>query len=271
MKSVLWFIPLVAVLALLVGCGDGGGDVAFTKTTAKQPAASPGQGGGAENSISGKVVETMDVEDYTYVLVDTGKAKVWAAGPKTKIAVGDQVNMLSPQLMTGFKSSTLDRTFDQIYFVTSFKGDAAAAAPHGAMGGMGGMGGGGAAAGADAMIAAAHGKRAPAATLDFSGLKKAEGGVAIAEIFATKADLGGKEVKIRAKVAKFTPQVMGKNWIHLRDGTGAEGSNDLAVNTAANAKVGDTVLVTGKITLDKDFGFGYKYAVIIEDATVVVE
>ena len=64
---------------------------------------------------------------------------------------------------------------------------------------------------------------------------------------------------------------MGKNWIHLQDGTGGEGTNDLTVTTSAAAKVGDTVLVTGKVTTDKDFGYGYKYDVIVEDATIAVE
>jgi hypothetical protein len=64
---------------------------------------------------------------------------------------------------------------------------------------------------------------------------------------------------------------MGKNWLHIRDGTGSEGSNDLVVTTAAEVKVGDTVLVSGAVSLNKDFGAGYKYAVIIEDAKLAVE
>jgi hypothetical protein len=64
---------------------------------------------------------------------------------------------------------------------------------------------------------------------------------------------------------------MGKNWIHLRDGTGSEGSNDLTVTTDGSAKIGDTVLVRGALVADKDFGHGYKYPVLIEDAQITVE
>ena len=64
---------------------------------------------------------------------------------------------------------------------------------------------------------------------------------------------------------------MGKNWLHIQDGTGAEGTNDLTVTTSGTAKVGDTVLVSGVLVTDKDFGYGYKYAVLIEDAQVTVE
>jgi hypothetical protein len=64
---------------------------------------------------------------------------------------------------------------------------------------------------------------------------------------------------------------MGKNWVHVQDGTGSSGSNDLTATTADTAKVGDTVLVSGKITQNKDFGAGYRYALILEDAKVTVE
>ena len=65
--------------------------------------------------------------------------------------------------------------------------------------------------------------------------------------------------------------ILGRNWLHIRDGSGGQGNNDLLVTTTAEVKMGDTVLVTGKVALDKDFGSGYRYAVMIEDAKVVVE
>ena len=93
----------------------------------------------------------------------------------------------------------------------------------------------------------------------------------VAEIYAGQNDLLDTVVKVRGKVAKYSAQIMGKNWIHLQDGTGSAGTNDLTITTADSAKAGDTVLVTGKITLKKDFGMGYKYDLIIEDGTVAVE
>jgi len=77
---------------------------------------------------------------------------------------------------------------------------------------------------------------------------------------------------VRGKVVRFSPQIMGKNWIHLQDGTGDENGNaDLTVTTATSAEVGDTVLVTGKLETDKDIAHGTVYEVIVEDAEVVVE
>jgi hypothetical protein len=99
----------------------------------------------------------------------------------------------------------------------------------------------------------------------------AEGGVTIEGLFAKKADLAGQPVTIRGKVVKATVGVMGTNWYHLEDGTGAAGSNDLTVTSDAMAKVGDVVVIAGTVATDKDFGMGYKYDVIVEKATLTAE
>ena len=99
-------------------------------------------------------------------------------------------------------------------------------------------------------------------------MKKAESGKTIAEIFAEKTSLENKNVKVRGKVIKFSPEIMGKNWIHIQDGTGSEGMNDLTVTTANSVKLGDIILVEGTLVLNKDFGYGYNYDVIIEDAQI---
>jgi hypothetical protein len=107
--------------------------------------------------------------------------------------------------------------------------------------------------------------------MDFSGLEKPEGGYTVADIFSQQDDLASKNVTIRGKVVKFSPMIMGKNWIHLQDGTNHEGSNDLTVTTMATVQKGDTVVVSGVLEKDKDFGAGYLYKVIIENAEVTVE
>jgi len=113
---------------------------------------------------------------------------------------------------------------------------------------------------------------APTETVDLTGIARAEGGKTVAELFAEKDQLAGQPVVIRGKVVKSNPGIMGKNWLHVRDGSGAEGTNDITVTTAGDVpNVGDTVLVRGPVTLNKDFGMGYQYDVIIEDAEVTVE
>jgi hypothetical protein len=104
-------------------------------------------------------------------------------------------------------------------------------------------------------------------------VKKAEGadGKTVAEIFAHKTSLKEAPVAVRGKVVKYNPGIMGKNWIHLRDGSGSpeKKDNDITITTLDTAAVGDVVLVRGKLHIDRDFGSGYSYPVIIEDGKVL--
>jgi len=225
-----------------------------------------GQTAAGQESFSGKVAETMDAGGYTYVLVDTGTNKVWAAATRFPVKKGDVVSVPASMPMTDFHSKSLNRDFPLIYFTGSIavngaKGDAAKLPPgHPDIGGTG--------------LPQNHppvaGKTAPG-KVDFTGLKPAKGGKTVAEVCASSAKLAGQSVAIRGKVVKFNAEIMGKNWLHIQDGTGSAGSNDLLVTTAAKAKLGDTVLIEGKVAVNKDFGSGYKYNVLVEDAKVTVE
>lgn len=213
---------------------------------ATAPAAPPAQAPQASDALAGTVVETMDAGGYTYAKLDRGGSQVWVAGPATKLAVGTKLGAMSGTLMTGFRSETLKRTFDEIYFVSSFPG-ATAADPH-------------AGAAPAAPAAPAIEKIAPVA-----------GGKTIADVYATKDALAGKPVAVRGKVVKVNSGIMGRNWIHLQDGTGAAGTNDLLITTSAVAKVGDVVVARGTLAKDKDFGGGYRYDLVVEDATLAAQ
>jgi hypothetical protein len=103
-------------------------------------------------------------------------------------------------------------------------------------------------------------------------VKKAEGtnGRTVAELFSQRAALKGQEVAVRGKVVKFTSGVMGRNWVHLRDGSGSreKKDDDVTITTNDVVAVGDVVLARGTVGLDKDFGAGYVYPVLIEGAKV---
>ena len=254
---VLLVAGIVAVA--LVTCGAG---THLASAQPHQPPAAPATG------TTGKVVETMNAGEYTYVLVDDGSKKIWAAAPRFAVAVGNTVVVPDGMPMQKFHSQTLRRTFDLIYFVPGVQvveGQAAKdpVVPAHGTGWHGAAGYGAAGRGA--------GGTPPAPAVDPSNIQKADGGATVAELYAGRAALAGKEVVVRGRVVKFTPAVMGKNWLHLQDGTGGTGTNDLPVSTSASAAVGRTVLVRGKLTTDKDFGSGYHYDIIIEDATVAVE
>jgi hypothetical protein len=92
----------------------------------------------------------------------------------------------------------------------------------------------------------------------------------VAEIVSKGGELKDKPVLVRGKVVKYNPGIMGRNWVHLRDGSGsaADGSHDVLVTTKDQAQVGDVVSVQGLVRVNKDFGAGYAYKVMIEEATL---
>ncbi len=117
-----------------------------------------------------------------------------------------------------------------------------------------------------------HPMAKPAAEVDLTGIAQAEGGKTVAEVFAGKDALAGQSVTVRGKVVKVNSGILGTNWVHVRDGSGGDGTNDLTVTTPGTVpNVGDTVLVVGTVGLNKDFGMGYAYDVIVENADVTIE
>jgi len=155
--------------------------------------------------------------------------------------------------MRDFYSSSLDRRFEMIYFASSMQ-----------------VHRGGDAGTMDLGEHCPPGENA--ADVDVSGIEPATGGLTIAEILERKLDLAGKEVSVRGKVVKCSPGILGRTWIHLRDGTlGPEGVTDVTITTQDMAAVGDTLLVRGTVVLDKDFGYGYRYDLLIENASITSE
>jgi hypothetical protein len=87
-------------------------------------------------------------------------------------------------------------------------------------------------------------------------------------IHTGKAELKGKIVKVHGKVVKVNNNIMKRNFLHIQDGTGGKGTNDVTVTSNQTANVGDEVTVTGRVVLNRDFGFGYLYPILLEQATI---
>jgi len=209
--------------------------------------------------ISGKVVETMNSAGYSYVLVDTGDGeKRWVAVQETKITVGKEVAFPMGTEMANFNSKTLNRTFDKIVFTSGpivlpgTKGSQPATKKK-----------------------SVEGMGKAACPTDKTTVEKAQGENAytVCELFRDRTKLDKKDVVVHARVVKVSLGIMNKTWIHLQDGSGdpGKGNDDLVVTTATVPAVGNIVTVSGKLSSDKDFGYGYSYEAMIEDATVKVE
>ena len=216
-----------------------------------QASAGAGMGGGGDQAmqgVSGKVVETMNSGGYTYVLVDKGGTKTWVALPQSTITVGSEIACQPGMEMNNFKSTSLNRSFESIVFSTGLVS-------------------------ANGTVATASAPAAASAPAEAITVSKAKGATAhtVGEIFEKKDALANKPVAVHAKVVKLSKGIMGKNWLHLQDGTGnqAAGTNDLVVTTDAMSEVGNVVTIKGNLSRDRDFGAGYFYNVIIENAEVI--
>ena len=203
------------------------------------------------NEIHGKVTEILEVKGYTYAEVDTGEKKVWAAGPTAPLKIGEMVAFTTQMPMNNFHSKSLGRDFSKIYFIDRFitEKETPASEP--------------------AEITSPHDEiKQEQTSQPDEGINKVEGGNTIAEIYSQKDDLEGKTVRIRGQVTKFTPEIRGKNWLHIKDSSTLD---DLTVTSDSTVAINDIVIIEGKLELDKDFGYGYFYAVILEDVKITKE
>jgi len=216
-----------------------------------------------EGMIRGTVLETMDAADYTYVLLDTADGQWWVAAQQTPVAVGDIVQTDQGMAMQQFTSPSLNRTFDLIYFSAGLQNLSATTLPAGRP----------ATAPPPGHPTTTAAPIAAGAMIADTAVAAVEEGKDIAWVYANTDSLAGQPVTLRGKVVKYNANILGTNWLHIQDGSGsaAEANNDLLVTSAAEAAVGDTLVVTGNIVLDKDFGAGYSYAVLMQDASLTVE
>ncbi len=241
----------VALAALFITIGAGG-----TASASEKPASMPAphppamMGPAAASGLSGKVVETMNAGGYTYVCLEKGKTKTWVAVPEMKVVVGSHMTFRPGQVMTGFRSKTLGRTFDAIVF-SGGPATGGHDGPHGAPGSM-----------APA--------RAKAVKVKKVGKAAGPDAYTIAEIYAKRSALDKKTVVVKGTVVKVSQGIMNRNWIHLQDGTGnqAKGTHDLVVTSQDLPAVGDVVTVSGTLAKDRDIGAGYRYRAIIEQAKI---
>jgi hypothetical protein len=246
------FAALVLSLLLpLAGCSKSADEPAAGNAALAAPVP-PGM-------VRGEVLETMDSGGYTYVFMDTGQEQRWIAALETPVAVGDVVQTDQGMAMNGFTSNTLNRTFNVVYFVSSLQNLSGSSQPP---------------VPAAVEMPAGHPDISGGdATVAVADIEAYEEGKDIAYVYANKDELAGNEITLRGKVVKYNPGILGWNFIHIQDGSGDAGAGDydLIVTTKADAAVGETVLLTGNLVLDKDFGAGYSYPVLLEDASVTTE
>jgi len=231
MKLKLFLLP-IAVLVILFACQKKE-EQAMQMTT-------------VDSSHKVTVTEVVQANSYTYLNVNEGNENFWLAVTKRDAEPGESYYYSGGLEMKNFESKDLGRTFEKIYFVDQLSKEPIATASN-----MPGM--------------SAHGRKLPAQEGNIS-VEPVKGGISVSELYANRESYKEKTIKIRGQVTKFNANIMGKNWIHIQDGTKDSGNYDLTVTTKDVVKVGDVVTFEGTITLNKDFGAGYFYEVIMENA-----
>ena len=196
-----------------------------------------------------EVTEVVQASSYSYLKVSENFAERWMAVTKADIKPGDVYYYDSALEMKQFHSKDLDRTFEVVYFVNQISKTPMNQPKS---------------TGAPAHMGKPVNKKKSSVVFE-----KSDSEITLAQVFANRKDYASKEFEIKGVVVKINQQVMGKNWIHIQDGTDDNGVFDLTITTQELAAVGDEVTFKGKLTLNKDFGAGYSYEVIMEDATLV--
>ena len=192
------------------------------------------------------IKEILQTTKYTYFQVAENDNEYWIAVTKREAKEGDIIYYTNPLEMNNFVSKELGRTFPTVFFVQNVS-DKPITAENEAPQEM-----------------AARQKEIP--KRENISMEPAKGGITISKLYENPANYSGKTVKIRGIVTRYNKMVMGKNWVHIQDGTEFSGNFDLTVTTMDSLDLGNTVTFTGIISLNKDFGAGYSYAVILEEA-----
>src|SRR4030095_3474717 len=241
-------------LTLVTGCSkQSSQQINAAANPSSQAAAShetpaPMTAGAAEQAgtVQGQVLEVLDSGGYTYVRVKTDRGDVWAATTTFAVAKGDMVIVPLENPMRNFHSPTMKRDFDLVYFASRITRPGETSAAPESMG----------AAQPDAKL--------------IDPVPPAPGGTSIANVWTNRKSLAGKIVTVRGKVMKYNAAIMGLNWLHVQDGSGSvkDGTHDLTVTSTTESRVGDIVTVTGTVVIDKNFGAGYGYAVMLQGAKI---
>ena len=241
-----------ALLLTQVGCSETGQEPVTDNPAMASPV--------PEGSVRGTVLETMNSGGYTYVFIETGRDKIWVAGREIAVQVGDVVRASQGMPMSEFESKSLNRTFDVIYFAGGLENLSASSLPEDHP---------------DNALPAGHPGTDDTVETQAADTKvpEFEPGQNIAYVYANKDALADQQISLRGKVVKYNGGILGTNFIHIQDGSGdaADGSNDLTVTSEATTAVGQTVVLTGTIILNKDFGAGYSFPVMMEDADITTE
>lgn len=200
------------------------------------------------------VTFTKAVGNYLYIKAKVADEEVWIATlpNRVRVDVGDQVQYTGGAVMNDFYSKAMDQTFPAIVFVDNIRNIS----------------------NPDPIVDKplpkddVHAKLGqPLTTPKVGEIQPVEGGETVATLVNQRGAFKDKIVSVRAKIMKVSPNIMGRNWVTLQDGTGSAPNDKLVVSTQERVFPGDVVTVKGRVKTDVDLGGGYKYSILLEEGT----
>ncbi|HKB85180.1 MAG TPA: hypothetical protein VKD08_03340 [Ignavibacteriaceae bacterium] len=215
--------------------------ITFTACESKNEEANENLPAGTHKIVVSDILQTPN---YTYIKASENGNEYWIAVTKMLAEKGETLYFSKSMEMKNFKSDALNRTFESVLFVQ----DISQTPP-------------------SAQKPVNHPQVYSQSKEDVN-ITPLKDGKTIAQIYDKKDDLNGQTVRVKGKVVKYNPHIMGRNWIHIQDGTSSGNNFDLMVTSPDSAKAGDVVIVEGTVEINQDFGAGYAYPVMLSNATV---
>lgn len=198
-----------------------------------------------------KVAEVIQTSNYTYLDVEENGKRYWMAIAKNDVAPGQLMYYNSGLPMSNFESKELDRIFEQILFVQVVSDNPN---PESTLAPM-----------ERAMVNISAGEKKQVEIAPVTG------GLTLEQVYDQREQLAGKEIVVKGIVTKYNPAILNRNWLHIQDGTEKGKNYDLTITTNDETKVGEIVVFKGTLNLNVDFGSGYAYDLILENATLQKE
>lgn len=237
MKNKMKYFTVLFSILLMVSCKDKEN---YSKINSETTA--------AKSDVHKIVVkETVDGGTYAYLNVEENGKTYWMAIANMPVTVGETYYYEDGMVMKDFESKQLNKTFDEIVFVNGVRTTEVAV---------------------EVKQEDPHASSAPAPVSDVK-IEKPKNGTSLSELFSAKKSFSGKSIIVKGQVVKVNNGIMDKNWVHIVDGTQFENKNDLTITTTETVNIGDVVTFKGVIVLDKDFGQGYNYDVLLEEGKLI--
>lgn len=250
-------ILAIAIVAIFAACESKPKVIEAVDTSAQ--AQQPMEDASASMLHKVVVEEILPTTKYTYLNVSEDGKMTWIAIPKKDVKKGGTYYYRGGLKKTDFKSVEYNRVFETLYLVSDVSEDPG-------MGGASGMEGSGGMTGKNPHAGAAG--EEPQLEQK-TKIEPVTGGISISELLANRKKYEGQTVRIKGRCIKLNNMIMNRNWIHLQDGSLKDKTIDLTVTTTENIALGSIVALEGVIALNKDFGAGYKYDIIMEEAKLI--